>query len=390
MTMKKILILAANPQGTTRLRLEEEVRDIEEGLRLAKHRDEFELIQRWAVRPRDIQRALLDVTPQIIHFSGHGEGKEGLIFEDEVGQPQLITGEALAGLFHLFASDIDCILLNGCYSQEQAESIVRHIDYVIGMSRTISDKAAIEFAVAFYDALGAGRSYEFAYHLACAAIQINTPAQVASQSSRKLMPVAGKQSSLGENTTPILLRRKGLPEEEEDLYSGKESSKKSASLSVQKSVVSDLDLLRQAGQEHLGVLERQIALEEIKYKENLGKQLKEALEWLKTNMKKLARESGDYAFSKFADASRSLTEEDKEDFQWNIEKYIEAVYYAILSNSDSLLDEPAISPSISSKELYKTAFQFIGKKIPPRTSKEIVALISDHFKYLLSRLFLFD
>lgn len=49
--MQKILILAANPKNTSRLRLDEELRDIEEGLRRAKHRDEFVFTQRLAVRP---------------------------------------------------------------------------------------------------------------------------------------------------------------------------------------------------------------------------------------------------------------------------------------------------------------------------------------------------
>ena len=40
-----ILFLAANPKGTPRLRLDEEVRDIVEGLERSKHREKFELIQ---------------------------------------------------------------------------------------------------------------------------------------------------------------------------------------------------------------------------------------------------------------------------------------------------------------------------------------------------------
>lgn len=170
--MKKILILAANPNDTSRLRIDRELRDIGEGLERAKMRDEFSLEQKLAVRPRDIQRAMLDVNPQIIHFSGHGAGEEGLVFEDEIGQIKLVTGEALAGLFELFADQIECVVLNGCYSQVQAKAIAQHIDYVIGMSQTIGDKAAIEFAVGFYDALGAGRSVEFAYKLGCSAIRI--------------------------------------------------------------------------------------------------------------------------------------------------------------------------------------------------------------------------
>jgi hypothetical protein len=41
--MKKILILSANPKDTARLRLDEEVHEIEEGLRRSKCRDQFEI-----------------------------------------------------------------------------------------------------------------------------------------------------------------------------------------------------------------------------------------------------------------------------------------------------------------------------------------------------------
>jgi hypothetical protein len=57
----KILILAANPKATVRLRLDSEVREIEEGLIRAKFRDQFVLRSTWAARPRDLRRALLDL-----------------------------------------------------------------------------------------------------------------------------------------------------------------------------------------------------------------------------------------------------------------------------------------------------------------------------------------
>ena len=138
-SVRKILFLAANPQGTGRLRLDQEVRDIEEGLRRSQKREQFVLTSQWAVRPRDVQRAMLDLNPQIVHFSGHGEGskfvgeaarseptrkaelidnsgaashspfcKNGLVFEDEMGNPKLVSGEALAGLFGLFIEHVEC------------------------------------------------------------------------------------------------------------------------------------------------------------------------------------------------------------------------------------------------------------------------------------------
>ncbi|NEZ59842.1 CHAT domain-containing protein [Leptolyngbyaceae cyanobacterium CCMR0081] len=161
---KKILILAANPKDATRRRLDEEARDIREGLERAKKRDEFEIVQRWAVRPRDLQRAMLDESPQIVHFTGHSEGAAGLVFEDEAGNAKLVTGNALAKLFKLFKQECECVVLNGCYSLEQAAAIAEHIPYVIGMSKSINEQAAIKFAVGFYDAMVNGRSVEFAFN----------------------------------------------------------------------------------------------------------------------------------------------------------------------------------------------------------------------------------
>ncbi|NET71700.1 MAG: CHAT domain-containing protein [Sphaerospermopsis sp. SIO1G2] len=172
MLPKSILILAANPKGTSRLRLDEEIREIDIGLQRCQKREQFVLKQQWAVRPRDIYRAILDFRPQIVHFCGHGNGDGGLVFEDENGENKLVSTEALSNLFQLFAPYVECVCLNACYSEVQATVISKYIDYVIGMKQGIADKAAINFAVGFYDALGAAQSYDFAFNLGCVAIQI--------------------------------------------------------------------------------------------------------------------------------------------------------------------------------------------------------------------------
>lgn len=172
----KLLILAANPKDTVRLRLGEEVREISEGLQRAKQRDDFNIVQRWAVRPRDFQRAMLEELPQLVHFSGHGVEEEGLYFEDEVGAPKLVNSSALASLFKLFSlkAKIECVVLNGCYSAAQAEAIVQHVPYAVGMTGEVGDRAAIEFVVGFYDALGSGESIPFAFESGKVAMEINS------------------------------------------------------------------------------------------------------------------------------------------------------------------------------------------------------------------------
>ena len=170
--IKTILVLSANPKGTQPLGLGEEIREIKQGLREARQRDRFKIESAEAVGDIHIHRSILHYEPQIIHFSGHGTGEPGLVFEDNTEQQKLVDAEALAGLFELFADQVKCVVLNACYSEIQAEAIAQHIDYVIGMSKEIGDRAAIKFVIGFYDALGAGRDVEFAYKLGCRVIRI--------------------------------------------------------------------------------------------------------------------------------------------------------------------------------------------------------------------------
>ncbi|MBW4491355.1 MAG: CHAT domain-containing protein [Trichocoleus desertorum ATA4-8-CV12] len=169
----KILVLTANPNVPNHepLRLDAEVRQIEEALKRSQHRDRFELKTQLATRTEDLRRALLDHQPQIVHFSGHGSGENGLVLENDAGTLQLISTEALE---HLFAAseycEVECVLLNACYSEVQAIAIHQIVDCVIGMNQPIGDKAAVQFAIGFYDALGAGRTYEEACNYGRSAI----------------------------------------------------------------------------------------------------------------------------------------------------------------------------------------------------------------------------
>lgn len=185
-TVISILFLSADPTNASRLRLGEELREIQEKLQLAKLRDHFRLDQRMSVRPADISQAMLDIEPQIVHFSGHGTATGELCFENQVGETHPIQPEALAALFEQFADRVSCVVLNACYSENQANAIARHIDYVIGMNQAIDDKAAIAFAIGFYQALGAGRTVEEAYELGRAQIRLQ---------------------SIPEHLTPVLIKK---------------------------------------------------------------------------------------------------------------------------------------------------------------------------------------
>ncbi len=148
---QKILILTAIPHG---LRLDKEIREIEEAIRRATNRDLFEIRIRTAVHPQDIRRAIAEEQPQIVHFCGHGLEDGSLLLEDDGGNNKPVAPEGLASLFKLHADYVNCVLLNACHSEKTAIAISQYINYVIGMNQPIEDKAAIAFAQGFYDGLG--------------------------------------------------------------------------------------------------------------------------------------------------------------------------------------------------------------------------------------------
>jgi hypothetical protein len=199
----KVLILSSDPWQQGKLRLGEEVRELDAGLRAAKHHEHFQLEPRWAVRPRDLRQAMLDVRPNIIHFCGTTGGAtsrlsqalgpdreldsptksaaqegvshsapRGLVLEDDNGHACVAPSRAMAELFGLFEGDLKCVVLNACYIEEQADVIAGRVPYVIGISHAVEGKAATEFAVDFYNALGEGNSIEEAYRIGRSAVAL--------------------------------------------------------------------------------------------------------------------------------------------------------------------------------------------------------------------------
>lgn len=213
----KILFLAANPQGTVRLQLDQEVEKIKDSLnsrgQLGK---EFQIIQRLETSPTDVRQAILQEQPDIVHFSGHGEGQAGLVLVDNTGRPKLVGADALADLFKFVADKVKCVLLNACYAEFQANAIVKHIDYVIGMQQEVWDVAAIAFAVGFYDGIGNGYSIEESFEIGRNAIRLEV-SDIASN-DRKLgssdKAKIQKTKLIPQYLIPILKRKIDLNDDE--------------------------------------------------------------------------------------------------------------------------------------------------------------------------------
>ena len=189
----RILVVAANPLGSSPLKLDHEVKTIQEALRRSRKRDNFMVEYRLAATPSELRRALLDLEPHVLHFSGHGSGEEGLLFvSDEsagaiyrsdsgevrsrstnTNEIKFVPAQPLANLLQLCEEHLECVVLNACYSDVQGNAISANIPFTIGMRDLVADNVAIKFSQGFYDAIGAGKGYEMAFKWGKIAIEFD-------------------------------------------------------------------------------------------------------------------------------------------------------------------------------------------------------------------------
>jgi len=81
------------------------------------------------------------------------------------------SSESLNRLFNLFKEEVECVVLNACFSQEQVIAIsskgvgTKNGIYAIGTNDSIDDQAAIDFSKGFYQSIGEGKDYKFAFQI---------------------------------------------------------------------------------------------------------------------------------------------------------------------------------------------------------------------------------
>jgi CHAT domain len=187
----RMLILGASLPGTESLRIDREIRAIQEAIEPGMARDNVEVRIRLAVRSDDISRALLKEQPRLVHFAGHGGGPEGsFAAEGDYGLAHIIPVDGLVRLFRSAGQSVECVVANACETEGLARGLSEVIPYAIGMRQPVRDRSAIRFSVGFYQAVAAGRPVEDAFDLGVA--QMMT------------VPVGDDPSA------PVLFRRGGL------------------------------------------------------------------------------------------------------------------------------------------------------------------------------------
>ncbi|SHN52761.1 CHAT domain-containing protein [Geodermatophilus obscurus] len=188
----RVLYLTANPEAedstTVRpdgsittisryLRLDREVREVQQTLRGAKYRDLVTVAHRPAATAEDLIDALNDVRPHLVHFSGHG-WTGGIVFDNgDLDDPQdhPVEFDLLAQVLTATSTPPQVLVLNACETLHGADLLLPAVPVVIAMADTIDDTAAIVFARRFYAAIASAQPVGIALAQAQAAMRLTTP-----------------------------------------------------------------------------------------------------------------------------------------------------------------------------------------------------------------------
>lgn len=166
-----VLFITAEPDGVEHLRVDREIRQIQEQVRSSEMRDSIRFEYRHAVRVTDLLQHLNEVAPDVVHFSGHG-ADAGIALHDGDDTVRLLSNADLEALLAVAPKRLKLVVFNSCNSAEQARLAVKHVDASVGMEQSIEDESARVFAGQLYNSLGFGRPLGLAFEQAKLQVQL--------------------------------------------------------------------------------------------------------------------------------------------------------------------------------------------------------------------------
>lgn len=186
-----VLYLTSSPDEKHPLRVDVEMKLVQQAIRGSVYRDIVEFHFRPAADFDSILDGLNDHRPQIVHFSGHSDtlGIAGDVGSASTSASQDLSYDLLAKVISSTDTQVQVTVLNSCESAASRKILLEACPILIAMRTSVSDVAASAFAQRFYAGIASGQSVLAAYEQAVLAVRV---------------------ISLGETDTPAIYSRSGI------------------------------------------------------------------------------------------------------------------------------------------------------------------------------------
>lgn len=160
-----VLYSTANPDTASPLRVDAEMRQVQEEVRGSRLRDNITLHYRPAANLKSVQDGLNDLSPGVVHFSGHGSSSGIAVDHAKVKPPskKMMSYGLLAKAIKAVDNPPQVVVLNACQSVGAKSAFLPPARALVVMGDSISDLAATAFAAQFYAAIASGQSLQAAF-----------------------------------------------------------------------------------------------------------------------------------------------------------------------------------------------------------------------------------
>lgn len=145
----KILFVASSPLDEQKLSVSREFQDLYDFIQSGTYKNVLDLHPLFDPSLDKLIEVIAEYKPHILHFAGHGV-KKGIILTDKRENGIPLEHRDFLSLLEKLPIHPKLIVLNACYTEQQAHNIAQSIGCAIGIKNEIADAIALKFANVFY------------------------------------------------------------------------------------------------------------------------------------------------------------------------------------------------------------------------------------------------
>lgn len=173
---KRVVFLAADTRVD--LNVEKEAKIIRTELK--KGNTKYQYTKVLNLSALKLMEVLVKESPAILHYSGHSD-VEGIFLFDDQQNPVLASVDSIRKLFEANKTKlkIECLVLNSCYSNVQADALKSYTKHIIGTTNAVPDDEALLFSQGFYKGVFNNLDYRNSFDGSIAALELNDDEETA-------------------------------------------------------------------------------------------------------------------------------------------------------------------------------------------------------------------